>query len=295
VSTQIRSHDEMSLRDLLQILVCHRSIVIAVTVAMTAIAIVTGVLMTPIYRASVLVAPVESKSPLGALGAVASQFVGMAGLGVGRGDNLKQEGLAIMQSRSLTEKFIEKYDLMPKLFPDLWNKDTKKWNVPDEEIPTLGRGFKIFDRSVRTVSEDQLTGLITISMEHPDPAAATQWANALVREVNAYMRQRVIGEAESSLRYLNDELAKTDVVELRLGINGLIEQQLKDIMLANVRHEYVFRVIDPAVVPERKSFVRPRRFLMAIGGTVIGLILGVFAALLRHAFSADDRWVTARD
>ena len=294
VSAQIRSHDDISLRDLLRILVRHRTTIIAVTVVMTAIAVVTGILMTPVYRASVLVAPVESKDPLGALGAMASQVAGVAGLGIGRGDRLRQEALAIMQSRTLTEKFIEKYDLLPKLFPDLWDDDTKKWNVPDEQIPTLARGFKIFDRSVRTVSEDQLTGLITISMEHPNRVAATEWANALVQEVNGYVRQRAIGEAESSLRYLNEELVKTDVVELRLGINRLIEQQLKDVMLANVRHEYVFRVIDPAVVPEHKSFVRPRRLLMAVGGMFIGLLLGVFAALLKHAFSADDQ-VVARN
>lgn len=288
MSVKIQSHDDMSLRDLLRIVVRHRVTIITVTVAMTAIAVIVSILMTPVYRASVLVAPVETKDPLGALGAVASQVAGMTGLGVGRGDGLKQEALAILQSRALTEKFIEKYDLLPKLFPDLWNEVIKKWNVPHEEIPTVARGFKIFDRNVRTVSEDQLTGLITISMEHADRVAATQWANALVQEVNAYVRQRAIDEAENSLRYLNNELVRTDVVELRLGINKLIEQQLKDMMLANVRHEYAFRVLDPAVVPERKNFVRPRRLLMIIGGMVIGLILGVFTALLRHAFSDDE-------
>jgi uncharacterized protein involved in exopolysaccharide biosynthesis len=243
--------------------------------------------MKPVYRATVVMSPTEAGNALGALGSLASQFGGLAGLNFGGGDRLKDEALAILQSRSFTEKFISEHELLPKLFPDRWDAAGKRWIVAADSVPSLGRGFKIFDREVRTVEEDQLTGLISVSIEHHDRKLTAEWANLLVQDLNAFIRRRAIDEAERSLRYLNEELNRSDVLDVRLGIIKVVEQQLQEIMFANVRHEYAFRVIDPAAVPEAKSYVRPQRVLMIVGGFVIGLVLGLLTALTRNAFTHD--------
>jgi uncharacterized protein involved in exopolysaccharide biosynthesis len=56
-------------------------------------------------------------------------------------------------------------------------------------------------------------------------------------------------------------------------------------MLANVREEYAFRVVDPASVPDADKYVWPRRALILALGLVVsgmGALGWVFA---RHVFS----------
>jgi uncharacterized protein involved in exopolysaccharide biosynthesis len=281
------SANDVSLHDLLRIFIRYRVTVLAVAAVVLVAAALAAFLMKPVYRASIVISPAEGAKSLGALGALASQFGGLAGLNLGGGDKLKEEALAILQSRAFTEKFITEHGLLPKLFPDRWDVATKKWTVSPDAVPTPTRGYKLFDRDIRTVEEDQLTGLITVSIEHQDRAVVAEWANLLVQDLNSFIRQRATGEAERSLRYLDSELDRTDGLELRLGISKLIDQQLQEIMLANVRHEYAFRIIDPAMHPDAKSYVRPRRLFMIAAGLVIGVLLGLFAALARHAFSVD--------
>lgn len=59
----------------------------------------------------------------------------------------------------------------------------------------------------------------------------------------------------------------------------LIESETRTVMLANAQREYVFKTIDPAVVPQEKS--APKRALIAVLATMLGGILGVFVVLIR--------------
>ena len=59
-------------------------------------------------------------------------------------------------------------------------------------------------------------------------------------------------------------------------------------MLAKVRDDYAFRVIDPAVTPEEGRFVRPKRLLLLAAGIVFGAFLCVFAVLLRASWSGVE-------
>ena len=71
------------------------------------------------------------------------------------------------------------------------------------------------------------------------------------------------------------------VIELRQGIYRLIESQIEMVMLANVRDEYAFKILDPAVPAEPNQFIRPKRLMIVIVGFMLGLLLGVSVALTR--------------
>lgn len=55
-------------------------------------------------------------------------------------------------------------------------------------------------------------------------------------------------------------------------------------MLAEVRKEYVFKVIDPPFIPEIKS--TPDRLLIGIFGGISGIVLGILLAVLRNYFQS---------
>ncbi len=70
----------------------------------------------------------------------------------------------------------------------------------------------------------------------------------------------------------------------------LIEEQTKSLMLAEVQEEFVFRVIDPAVVPELKD--SPKRALICILGMLFGGLLGSAIVLARFSFNTKKNKYT---
>ena len=111
---------------------------------------------------------------------------------------------------------------------------------------------KDFKEGVLTIREDKRTGLLTIDVDWEDPAVAAKWANGFVALANERLRTRAIDEATRNIAFLNAQIPQTSVVEVQRAIYNLIESETKTLMLANVRMEFAFTVIDPAVPPERK-------------------------------------------
>lgn len=215
---------------------------------------------------------------------LAGQFGGLAalaGVNLGGGGGTKDESIAFLKSRALTEKFIKDENLLPVLFSENWDSENKKWNVEKpEDTPTMWDAYKIFNKSIRKVSEDRKTGLVTLAIEWKDPKLAADWAGKLVERVNKHMRERAVQESEKNLKYLKNALSRTSSVEVQEAIYGIIESQIKTIMLSKSREEYSFKVIDPPVVPEDR--IKPKRRQIVMLGFIIGIFLGVFIAFGRN-------------
>ena len=109
---------------------------------------------------------------------------------------------------------------------------------------------------------------------------AAQWVNWLVEDVNATVKAQDVGEAEKSIEYLREQVTNTSLADLQAVFFDLIQSQTETVMLAEVRQEYVFKTIDPAVAPEEKS--KPSRALICVLGTLLGGMLGVVIVLIRH-------------
>jgi uncharacterized protein involved in exopolysaccharide biosynthesis len=62
-----------------------------------------------------------------------------------------------------------------------------------------------------------------------------------------------------------------------------VESQTKQSMIANVREEFAFRIIDPATVPELR--VSPKRAILLGIGLMGGFMLGLGIILVQNYFS----------
>jgi hypothetical protein len=246
--------------------------------------------MTPVYRAEVTLVPV-TESGSGAISSLLANFGGLGVLaGVGKTQSSqKGESLAMLGSRAFLFEFFKKHDALKILNSDLWNPYTGEWAVPENEIPTMQDTYSRFTENLMIVSEDEEVGTVTVSIDWEDRFVAAEWANDIVFMLNETLRNQVAAEAEKSIEYLNTELAATNLVGLRQAIYGLIEAQIETIMLTKVRQEFVFRVIDPAVVQDEDNFVRPQRLLISLVGLIFGLFFGIFLAAVRDAFTAASR------
>ena len=298
---------EITLRDIFAALKRQRMLIAACVAATTLIGLLYAVFATPLYRAQIVVRPLEVEEG-SALSALSSRFGGaaaLAGIDLGGSGSDKDEYLAILKSRALGERFIDEYKLMPELFRERWDAEAGRWRQGEPSFvgrmahalsrglaaisgdegwhergaePSMWQAYKIFDFNIRRIVEDRETGLVTLSMQFRDPVRAAEWANAYVAMANKMIRDKTVAEATRALDYLNAEVNKATVAGLRDTIYRVIEGQLKKVMLANARPDYAFKVIDKAVVPEER--ISPKRTLSVILGVMMGGLLGALGAFL---------------
>lgn len=274
--------DEISLPDLWKILLKQKKLISILTAITTLVALSYALLATPVYRAEALLAPVM-KEKGGRLSALAGQFGGLAslaGIDLGGGGGSVEEAIATLKSRELTNKLIEDENLMPILYESKWDKNNKQW-ASIKKPPTLWDAYNKFNKSIRGIIRDNKTGLIKLTIDWTDPVLAAEWVGKLVALVNNELRQEAIMDSEKSIKYLEAELQKTSVIEIKESIYSLIEAQTKTKMLANTQEEYAFRVLDRAVVPEKKF--KPKRALIVVLGFIIGGMIGVLSAFFRRS------------
>lgn len=266
---------------------------------------------TPEYRATIVVRPVTERGSETQLGGRISALATLAGVDLSGGGS-KDEYIAVLESRQLAKKFMNENDIKKILFRYMWDEKNKRWKdrvtismrarefisrfiayvsgdsgySPNHSpVPTDEEAYVIFDKKIRHVSEDRKTGIVKVYFQYKDPKLAAYWANKYISLANEEIRSRSINEASRAIEFLRQEAEKATDLQLKSAIYGLIQGQLQRIATARARPEYAFRVIDPAVVPERPYI--PNRKLAIIVGTILGISIGIFLSFVRHILNND--------
>ncbi|MBF0270773.1 MAG: hypothetical protein HQL98_01690 [Magnetococcales bacterium] len=275
---------QLTLDDLFGRLMEQKWVVLAVTLISLTCAVTYAMITPRLYQSDILLEPSSDDGRRG--GGALAQLGGlaaMAGVSLGSGGTSKDAALAKLKSRIFIGEFIQDENLLPVLFNEQWDAAKKDW-MPSTPPPSVFKGIVLFKKQVLKITEEKRSGLITLSIEWTDRELTSKWANLLVERINRHLRLLAIEDAKRNMDYLNKELAKTTIVELKQVIASLLEDQIKKVMMANGRPEYAFKVLDPAVVPERP--VWPKRTQIAligvIGGGLLGILVGFIRITLQH-------------
>jgi uncharacterized protein involved in exopolysaccharide biosynthesis len=284
--------EEITLAEYFGALRAGRWAILTFVAACTLAGLAAGLLRPTRYTASIVVAPVSSSptgGQMGGVGGLISQFGGLASLaGISLGEDAKRaETLAVLESSALTERYIAQNNLLPTLYPKLWNPTTRRWRTSDpNKVPTLWKANAYFTKKIRLVSIDAKTGIVTMQITWIDPKQAAIWANGLVSMTNDYLRTQAIAEAQRNIDYLNDQGAKTTVVSIKDVIYNILENEINKEMLARGTREYALKVLDPAQPPERPSSLPP--IVLAFIGFVGGLGLSLLLTFFRIVWGRSD-------
>ena len=100
--------------------------------------------------------------------------------------------------------------------------------------------------------------------------------------INSFYREKDKTEAEKAVNYLNNQIRKTNLAEIKEVIANLLQQETQKLTLIEASEAYVFDYIDPPAVMEKK--IAPTRSKICIIGALLGGIFGVLIVLLRHYF-----------
>ena len=292
---------EIDLKELFGVLWAGRTIIAGITSIFAIGAVIYALSIPNQYKATAVIAPAQSGGG-SMLGAMASQFGGLAslaGINIGGGEGGEtQEAMEIMQSWGFIEKFIEKNDLAVEIFAangwdesnnelsinsDVYDVSKQEWtrnpSAGKTASPSSWELYKVFITRL-SVSSDKKSGLVTVSVEHFSPSAAKQWVDLFVVTINEHMRDRKLGQVNNNIKYLEAQIEKTAIADMREIFYQIIEEQIKNKMLAEASPEYAFTTVSPAMLPEQKS--KPSRALICIVWTLCGGMLSILVVLIRH-------------
>lgn len=283
-------------------------IIAMITVIFTGLSVALALSLPNIYKAEALLFPAESGQGEGGLAALAGQFGGlasMAGIDLGAGSSDKSAlAIEVLKSRKFTSEFIERHNILLDLMAseswsyeentiayddDIYDTKINSWvrdvEFPFKAKPSLQEAYKEF-KEIVYINSSKDTGMITISVEHISPYIAQQWVVWLIEDINNEMKERDVAEAIKSTEFLKQQIETTKVADIQTVLFKLIEEQAKTIMFAEVRDEYVFKTIDPALVPEER--VSPKRALICIVGALFGILIGIIIILGKNYFREQE-------
>ncbi|GAB3289696.1 Wzz/FepE/Etk N-terminal domain-containing protein [Pseudidiomarina andamanensis] len=298
------SQDQYSGFSLLEILLVLRKNWVFLSVSVFVFALGFGIYafsQPNIYKSGAIVAPAESgdSNSLSNIASPISSVVSLTGLNLGT-KKIDEITIAIetLTSRKFLKEFVEKHDILPELMAvESWNPQTeqlvynreifdsnkRKWATNEKNSQSLAPSSWSYIPKLRErieITKNPETGLIDIAVTHISPIVAHQWVTSLIRDINDYMRERDVQEANRSIEYLQNEIAESSLTEMQSVFYNLIEQQTRTRMFANVRPDYVLTIIDPAIVPEGKD--SPNRILIIIFGAFLGGFVSVFIIVFKH-------------
>ena len=301
-------NDELNFRDqeidlkVLFSIFWHKKLFIGlVTVFFSISAVIYSLLLPNIYESEAILSPVDKGNGLGSVMRNYGSLASLAGINLPNQDN---ENLTLKALEKLKSLIFFKENIMPNIFlPNLmavnswdsetntiyyddsiYNKSTNTWtknySVENDKNPSPQENYKEFLENHLTISEDKKTGFVNLSVRHQSPLIAKKWTELTVTEINSFYREKDKSESQKAVEYLNNQISKTSLSEIKVVIAELLQKETQKLTLIEANQYYVFDYIDPPAVMEQR--IKPRRSLISILGFALGILVGTFLVLVNN-------------
>lgn len=298
--------DEINLLDYWMVIWKRKVLIIMLTFLTVLFTAVYSLRLPEIYQSKAVITPIGSKDSGGGGLSLLAQFGGIPGIAI-PGSSSAAEIVNLMKSNILREKVIERYELLPILFYESWDKEKKQWKKDgnssyglnplsllqkasssikprsqvsnpksqDNSSPTVWDGLRMLDGIVK-VNNNIKDNTITVSAEFYDPEIAANIVNYFLASLIDHMSGEAKRIAKTNKRYLEEQLGTTMDPIIRQKIYNLIAQQVETSMMSEVKENFAFKVIDPPKVPDKR--IKPKRSQKVMLSFVTSLFASIFLA-----------------
>jgi uncharacterized protein involved in exopolysaccharide biosynthesis len=288
---------QYGVKELIDLLWERKLLIILVTLLFSILSVIYSLNIENTYKSEVLLESARnSESSLGQSAAQLGQLASLAGFSIpGAAQDSTTTDLALLESRIFISQFIEKNKLLIPLFAanswdanennllldnEIYNSSNKEWvrkvKPPYNSKPSKLEAIELFKDNFE-VQHDKMTGLMLISFEFYSPYFAKELLDNVVQQFNLYVKTKELSLINANISYLEKQAEQIKNTGMKSVFYSLLEEQQKKIMLASSSDEYVFRVIDPAVIPEKKF--APKRAIICVLGTFLGFFLSIIIIL----------------
>ncbi len=260
------------------------------------------------YESKAILHATEKESDLASMAGQFSGLAAMAGVTVPGSDEISSSDVAleVLRSEDFFIRLYEYEEFLPNLLAyDKFDATTKmssyknkvydstesKWirkvSYPKQQIPSLREAYNEFYKNHFSISKDEKSGIITLTIVHESPVIAQDWLNFLVANINDYMQTSEVERAIKALDFLRDQMLTTQNNELMEVLAGMAEAKIQTVMLSEVSDEFVFRSIQkPTFSNFKKS---PNRSYLTI---FFSLFFGFLSLSIAIFFASQDKKVT---
>lgn len=251
--------------------------ILVIWFAVVILTVVRLLLMDNIYTSDCTLAllPPERVTSSGQMGGTGGSVLGQL-MGNFGGASDVYASVAYMKSRPILDAVIDTLDLKPLLFHKKWDKKLGAWKKG--EVPTDWKARSALSRRV-DVNFDEYTGLVTLAVHWPDPSIAHAIATEFLSVSNAMLQGQALEEGQRRVAELYKESAAVAYPEVGAQLSEEITTAISRLASIRARTDYAFRVVNPPIVPEEKSWP-PRTLILLAVGAIAGLVeLGVVVGI----------------
>ena len=302
--------NDIDFLSMLKVLYQRKLFILLVTFFVSLISIFYSLQIPNTYKSFAVLVPVSSSNTSSTSSGALTSLANLAGISLQReGVSNKVISIELMKSWGFIEEFIKKNGLEVEIFASKgWDRrtdqliidseiyDTKnqKWLRKEQEFtksePSSWELYEAFI-ALLNISEDELTGLITVSFEHFSPTFSKKIVDMLVDEINEYSRLDALEKSKKNLEYLNKQILKEGNVTTRGFLYSLVESELENKMISEVNYDHVFVTAQKPMVPELKN--GPQRFLIVAMSALIAMVFSIFY-VLTVSFFLNDLKITSK-
>jgi uncharacterized protein involved in exopolysaccharide biosynthesis len=287
--------DEINLLDYFMVLWKHKWLIIGMVFLTGLAAVFVSLRMTNIYRSEATIVPRQEEKTatppsiaiLRGLGGMAEELAGL-----GSGGSLDKFEV-VLKSRYLSQRIVDKYKLMPRLFEEDWDSEKKAWLI--NPAPSLQDGYNAL-MDMLTVSRDRKSDVMTIKFDHKDPQFAKEMADHYLTELSETLREETLKDAVENQRFLRRQLEQTPDALMKEKISAMLAREIEKEIFARAQTYYSFQVLDPPFVPDLDKKVKPKRALICILSVTVAFFVAVFLAFfLEYIHNVRTREVKSKE
>lgn len=293
----VNSNGDLNLSSLLKLIQIRKKMFFALNIIFIICSMLFLFTLPNKYTSSAKLVPTAPESGLNS-----SSLAGLASLGgisLGSQQDLSEEAMIRIKSLGFFESLNLVEDMsVPIIAAKGWDRaknkiiiNRKKYDANSgtwirkppafrNQIPSVQEIHENFIKSL-SLSKDRKSGVVTISVEHYSPYLAQKWLKNIIIMINKIMRDEDISRYQRLSDYLQKELETAEFIEVRSSISKVLERNIEKISFAKSSTDYVFKVMDPPTLPEKKS--SPFRSLILIGLMVISLFISTLVIIFMNS------------
>lgn len=291
--------EDLDLFDIAHILWSQKIVIFSLTTAFIILSLMFALILPNIYKSEALLMPQEETSGMGGMLGQYSGMAGLAGISIPTESGTKsQEAISRVRSFDFFSKyFLPRIELANLVAVKKWDSDqniliynkkiydneTKKWvGKPKSEQ----EAYKSYKRSL-SIIEDKKTSFVILSMKHHSPFIAQSWTQIIIDEIHESMRDQDKIQSTKSINFLNSLSLTVQYEEIKKALSSLQQEQMKQLMMIEANEDYIFKILDPPIAPEKKS--EPSRSIIVILGTLLGFIVSIIYSLIKFYSKKENK------
>ena len=206
---------EINLWELWKVLWRRKAVILGTTFLCTVLSIGISLILPKYYRAEAVIMPLGGQKGGSGLAAAVSQ-AGLGGLlgGMGGGSSNSAQIMAIIKSRTLMEKVIARYDLLPVLFEGDWDAASSHWRAGGS-LPNMEEAVRRLSFLLQTM-DDKKTQTVKVSVTTRQPEFSARIANGMLTQLYDEIKDNAFTVQKRNRIFIEGQLErnKTDLLEV---------------------------------------------------------------------------------